>query len=200
MKAFLKENAVLIISLSLPLILVALFSIVQFASNIGIAPPQYSVIFATGNDNQGIGYNVYVKENEIHYTYKAPPKKQNNYNYYNNNKPRVFVYDPVQNTRTELEAPEVTNFEEDIDVVLKDVPKGKIVTQLESPDGYILETSYYRNGNVFSEIFGGYNGRSRYDVSLKKNNKRVAIPTIDSSSNNYYDRNTRFLGWITEDK
>jgi hypothetical protein len=199
MKAFLKENAVLIISLSLPLALVALFSIVQIASNIGIADPQHAVIFATGNNNPNVGYNVYIKNNEIHYTYQAPAQKQSNYNYYDNNKPRVFIYDPINKKRTELESPTVTDYQKNIDVVLKDVPSGTLLTNIESPDGYILETNYSRNGNVFSEIFGGYNNRSRYDLSLKKNGKRIAVPSIESSSYNYYDRNARFLGWIKKD-
>lgn len=200
MKAFLKENAVLIISLSLPLILVILFSIVQFASNIGIAPPQYSVVFMTGNTNSGTGYNVYIKDNEIHYAYQAPTKELNNYNYYENNKPRVFVYDPITEKRTELEAPAVTDYKNVLDVVLDDAPKGKILTNIESPDGYVLETNYYRNDNLFSEIVGGYNSRSRYDLSLKNKSKRVPVPTYENSNNyNYYDRNARFLGWIEKE-
>lgn len=199
MKAFLKENIVLVISLSLPLILVILFSIIQFASNVGIANPKHVVVFTTGNANRGIGYNVFVKDNEIHYAYRAPNKANKNTSYYNSNKPRVFIYDPISETRTELEAPTITNFKSNTDIILKDRPKGKIISKIESPDGYILETSNYRNRNVFSSLFGGYDNRTRYEISLKKNNKRIAIPNENYSGNNYYNRNSNFLGWIVKD-
>ena len=196
MKAFLKDNAVLVTSLSLPLILVILFAIVQFTSNIAVSEPKYSVIFMIGNSNSHAGYNVYVNDNKVHYNYQAPKKEQSNYSHYSRNKPRVFIYNPQSKEKIELDTPVVNDFKTDMSAVLDGVPNGNISTKLESSDGYILETNYYRHGNLLSEVFGGYNSRSKYNISLKKNGKKIVIPAPDSTSRNYYYRNSQFLGWI----
>lgn len=201
MKAFLKENSVLIIGLSLPLILAILFLIAQFLGNISIAAPQYSVLFTTGNNYSNHGYRIYVKDNQVHYAFNTNSNSRSNNNslHYERSKPRVFLYNPANNRSKELSTPTIDDYKKNSDVVLTEVNAKEILTTLSSPDGYILETNHYRGGNLFSGIIGG---RRYYDrtISLQKRTKRVPVE-IPANQNpyNYHSRNIRFLGWVIEE-
>ncbi len=201
MKAFLKENSVLIIGLSLPLILALLFLVVQFFSNINIAAPQHAVLFTTGNNYSNHGHRIYVKNNQVHYAFNknSNSRSNNNNSYYERNKPRVFVYNPINNTSKELPIPVVEDYKQNTDVVITGINAKEILTTLSSPDGYALETNRYRRGNLFTEIIGG-RSYSDHIINLKKRTKRVPIeiPTSQNSYH-YHNRNIRFLGWVIEE-
>jgi len=201
MKAFLKENSVLIIGLSLPLILALLFLVVQFFSNISIAAPQHAVLFTTGNNYSNHGHRIYVKNNQVHYAFNTLPNNRPNNNlHYERSKPRVFLYNPINNTSKEISTPTIESYKENTDIVLTEITAKEILTTFSSPDGYALETSHYRGGNVFTEITGGRRHYSNHIINLKKRTKRVPIEIpINQNSYNYYNRNVRFLGWIIEE-
>ena len=201
MKAFLKENSVLIIGLSLPLILALLFLVVQFLGNINIAAPQHAVLFTTGNNYSNHGHRIYVKDNQVHYAFNTNSNIRNTNNnnaYYERSKPRLFIYNPTNNTSKELSVPVVEKYKQNTDIVISGINAKNIVTTLSSPDGYALETNHRRNGNLFTEILGGrrYSGHS---MNLKKGTKRVPIEIpVSQNPYNHYSQNSRFLGWVIE--
>jgi len=62
-----------------------------------------------------------------------------------------------------------------------------------APDGYefSLGQGRYSRNNVFGSLF--YSSRNRHQSVLTKNGRSIHLP---NGANQYYGRNTRFIGWI----
>ena len=190
MKAFLKENMVLFAGIALPLLLTLIFFGATQISKVSVKPPQHSVLFATNyyNNNDSYPYRLVIKDNQVRFLYfPATDKKA----YHNWHKPRLFVFDPIQNASREIELPSIENPKNKLDQAVSGLVGRNLSSLAESPDGFVFEYNYRGGGNLMTEIFGGgYHSRSRH--VLRKGSYRVTIP----KSERY---NSQFIGWIIDE-
>lgn len=189
MKSFLKENMVLVTGIALPLLLTLLFFAAMQMDRINAEPPRYSVIFATNyyDNSSAYPYRLWVEDDQLRFVYAPPADKDS---YYTRNKPRLYVYDPVANTRREIALPNIDDRNERFEEVVDDIGARKLSSLKESPDGFVFVYNYRGHGNLMTEIFGG-GYRSRTQNLLRKDGYSVRIPNADGD-------NTRFVGWIVE--
>ncbi len=192
MKPFLKENFVLVLGISLPVILIIVFMLAQSMTKL-VDPPQYSAVFVLENNhNNDMFYKFKVKNNKLVVTYKKPDKEDKynaNYNY----RTSLYIFDPVKDDVEEitLETPENAKDGKWVNVTVPNVKDLQINPAKESPDGYIFEEHHRRNSNIFSDIFGYYSGKNRY--ALTKQGRHVPIKNMSYT----YGRDT-FIGWVVK--
>lgn len=190
MKAFLKENFVLVVGIALPLVLIALFFIAGQVTRMAAADPQYDAVFAIDYyhnaaerpfdisvDSSG---NIVIKSNDVdddlHYQV-----------------PQLLVFDH--------ETLSVRPLDIDFDLKaqgtitapdLEELNQHRIDPSPVSPDGYAFEYNYRSSNGIFGEIFGfGYRSRSQYAL---RNGLRV-IP-VESTT---YFYQAHFLGWVIDE-
>ncbi|MCB1556187.1 MAG: hypothetical protein KDJ15_02635 [Alphaproteobacteria bacterium] len=189
MKAFLKENAVLIAGISLPVLLTLIFFFATQVEWTPVPPPKYQLVFATDYQNRTNNpYQIVVQDSQVRFRY-FPPTKERDYGHWN--KPRLYVYRPKTDTSQEIVIPSIDDPDKQIDVVLPELATAKISPLKESPDGYSFEYEYGGNRNLMTEIFGGGH-RSRSNYVLRKGSYKVVIPKAPRY-------NSEFIGWILEE-
>ena len=187
---FLKENWVLCVGFSLPLLLTLLFFISTQITLSSIDPPRYSVVFyedlnyARTNDP----YRLVVKGHQLYFQY-FPLTEENNYQKWT--KPRLFVYNPVTDTKQQIELPSVGDPLIKVDQLVQGLPPKKLTTLEQSPDGYIFDKQYRSDGNLMTYMFGG--SRSYRDVLLINDSYSVKIPNVKRN-------HARFVGWLTDEE
>ena len=190
MKAFLKENLVLVVGISLPVLLALVFLAATHIQQVGTEPPQHKVVFATNYFKQ-TSYNHYpyrfIVEDDAVVLQYTPQEK----NHWQNREPQLFVFDPVTQTSTEIEVPKIKDRENKADITISNTPKGEYVTTEQSPDGFLFEHDYRGGGNLMTEMFGG-GYRSRSQRVLRKNGYRMKVPQAERY-------NTEFIAWVKED-
>lgn len=192
MKQFFKENFVLVLGVSLPVLLIIVFMIAQSMTKL-VDPPRYKAVFAIQNNyNSHTYYSFKVdKDGKLTVTYKEPKDHPNRANYAYTS--RLYVFDPVKDHTREIELTPPDDLEEGQTQVIDvpDVSTLRLNPSREAPDGYIFEEYYSRNGNLFTEIFGYNHRRARY--ALSKNSRHVPI-----KDTRYYYGHHDFIGWIIE--
>ena len=190
MKAFLRENLVLVAGISLPVVLALVFMLATYLQNAGMMAPQYKVLFATNYFKQN-GYNNYpytfiIEDNTVVLNYE-PQEKGN----WHNRLPQLYLFDPATQITKQIDVPKIRDQKEAQDIIVTGVPKGEYTTTDESPDGFIFEKSYRGSGNLMTEIFGG-GYRKRSEHALRKNGFSMRVP----ESKPY---NTELIAWVKQD-
>lgn len=185
MKAFLKENIILVLGVSLPLLLAIIFLLANQIGKAAIAPPQYDVVFTNGH-NYGTNqtHQIVVKDDQAYLSY-LPPEKNRHPNY---QKLELYVFSPKTGITTEITLPKTRGMERKEEILIEDLSDKKISAKSQSPDGYRFSNNYRRNSNLMTEIFGG-GGRNRHSFVLQNGQRQVTIP----NSQNY---RSKFVGWI----
>lgn len=184
MKAFLKENSVLVAGIALPLLLTIIFFALTQVQAINKTPPEHKLLFTSGN-NYNSTYQIFVKD-ETAYLSFVPPLQTNRHPSYN--KPRLYLFDPSTGESAEVTLPEISDQKEKSELIIDDLKTYKISTKALSPDGYKFTYLRRHSGNLMTEIFGGgYRSRSTY--VLEKDNATVQVP----EATRY---NAQFIGWI----
>lgn len=188
---FLKENWVLCVGFSLPLLLTLLFFMSTQIALSSIDPPRYSVVFyedlSYGRTDDP--YRLVVKGHQLYFQY-FPLTEENNYRKWT--KPRLFIYNPVTDTKQEIELPSVDDPLIKVDELVQGLPAKKLTTLEQSPDGYIFDTKYRGDGNLMTYMFGGYR-RSYRAVFLINDSYSVKIPNVNRNR-------ARFVGWLTDEE
>ncbi len=187
MKAFLKENLVLVAGISLPVILALVFMASTAVYKSGIEPPQYKLIFATDyrkrSNEYEYPYRFIVKGNKI-FLNVTPPEKGK----WPRLMPSLYIFDPATKTSNKIRIPKIPDHTKATKIEISSLPKGQYFTLQQSPDGYAFEKSYRREFNLMSEVFGGgYRSRSRY--SLRKKGYKIHVPHAKSY-------NTELIAWV----
>ena len=185
---FLKENWVLCVGFSLPLLLTLLFFMSTQIALSSIDPPRYSVVFYEDYGRTDDPYRLVVKGHQLYFLY-FPLTEENNYR--KRTKPRLFIYNPVTDTKQEIELPSVDDPLIKVDELVQGLPAKKLTTLEQSPDGYIFDTKYRGDGNLITYMFGG--SRSRGDVLLINDSYSVKIPNVERYA-------THFVGWLTDEE
>jgi hypothetical protein len=198
---FIKDNLVLIIGLTLPVLLMVGFMVASSVPQIVADPPKYDLVFAVTeypSVSGGIPVNVrlVVKDGVLkaQYTKNVP-----NPGYTNNTWKKLYLYEAKSRTVKELpfgypaDMEKIEGTREDTVEATKGL---KLDTTLQSPDGYELTTDAYSgHSGLMGDIFWGGGGYSNEPI-LKKDKSRVKLSTANGGTSFSYT-SPEFIGWVT---
>lgn len=195
LKNFFKENIALIMGLTLPVILIALFFLATVLPKSLATPPQYPLIFATTQYDSAspppvqIGFVVkngalYARINKTDRKYPGAYSK------------RLMLYDGKTENVREIgyDISQFSGFPDGSDVILDETKGMTLDTSIKSPDGYSFEGYSYGHGGLVQEVFGG--GYRNRNPRLKKGAAAYKIPNTTANPNYYGD--IQFIGWVVK--
>ena len=189
MKNWIKENLVLVIGLTLPLLLIVLFFVATVIPKMTGTPPQYEVLFSvqdyTGQNKQDYIVDFKVKDKQL----MIKTKKADDKNYSYNSK-KLMAYDAKTEVMREITIDD-SKFSDGAEILLEETKNMTIDTAMQAPDGYMLENQGYSGTGLFGGIFGG--GYRNHGYRLKKDNVGYKI---NMQQNNYYYDQLSFIGWV----
>lgn len=192
LKNFVKQNLVLIMGMTLPLVLIVLFFVASVLPKSMSTPPQYEMLFTTTkyeSQAQEYLYDIVIKDEQL--MVKVRKNSDKNIGYQST---RLMAFDG--RTQTVREIPlDIANAAEVADgepVSLLSTQGWKIVTASVAPDGYSLDAPRYSGGNLLGGLFGvGYRDN---EYRLKKDGVGYRIPS-EQSGYHYYGQ-LEFIGWV----
>ena len=201
MGKFIKDNAVLIAGIILPIVLVVGFMILSHIPKALLDPPQYDflLVVQSYDQQQHLNYNLAFDVRDGRLTGHVTPRVGGNYS--NNQRASLFQYKADGNVFEELvyELPEnIDELEKPMTFPVAEVQNLKLEKRMQSPDGYTFEYLGYRGGGgLLGEMFGS---RRRYESScvLKKDSAYFDLPA-PTPKLNYYSQNLRFIGWVIDE-
>ena len=190
---FVKDNLVLVVGLTVPVLLMAGFLAVSALPDRLSDPPQYDLVFST-NDYPStpvpINVRLVVKDGELVAQYIRPPGQQGSYAVWK----KLFLYEASSRRvrqltfgfPSDMAAIEGTREESVASAI------GLVLdTTLQSPDGYELAFGDRRGGGLLLELFGGSRG---YEPRLRKGSRSVPIAPGGGASFDY--GGVEFVGWV----
>lgn len=193
MKDFLKENSILIIGISLPLLIAILFYASIQISTMSTDSPAHSIIFTSGSYSYS-PYKIIVENRQVKMKFTPPEGDK-----YKNRRilpkpPELYVFDPKTGKSRRVNIPEIeeNNWSKEIILPIEELQNFKISPEHESPDGYNFKRADRGDFNLMTEMFGG-GYRSRQSYYLEKNSRKIFVP----EANRYH---TEFVGWIIEER
>ena len=192
MKNFIKENLVLVVGLTFPLLLILIFFASAVIPKAMSAPPQYEMLFtARSYDYQNTTdymLDFAVKNQKL--TVNVHKNEGKNVNY---DVKRLMAYDAKTDTVREIsiDMPQVLAAATVGNAVLHETESMLIDTAIVSPDGYTLDGPSYGGGGLMGGLFGGGNRDSGF--RLKKGNIGYKIP---HTQQHYYYNQVQFIGWV----
>lgn len=192
MKNFIKENLVLVIGLTLPLLLIVLFFVATVIPKSMGTPPQYEMLFTTNHydyqNSPDYSLEFAVKDQQLTVKTHKSERKDRNYT-----SKKLMAYDGKTETVREIvidiaKTAEATTGNA---VVLEETKNMTIDTSSISPDGYTLDGPSYSGSGLVGGIFGG--GYRNSGFRLKKGSVGYLVP--NTQQNAYYNQ-LQFVGWV----
>jgi len=196
---FLKDNFVLVVGLTLPILLMIGFIVFSTLPRSLANPPQHDLIFASpdysgGNANPPVSVMLLVRDGVLkaQYTRVLPAP---NGGYYNSGWKKLYRYQAGPQTVRELpfgipqDIASIEQMREDTVDATKDL---KLDTTLRAPDGYELEYDVNRGRGLLTDIFWS---SSSYEPRLRKGTSSVRLRTGDGRTS-FYAGNVEFIGWV----
>ncbi len=194
LKNFIKENFVLAVGLTLPMLLILAFMVFSSLPQTLSDPPKYDMVFSSmeysNNNSLPVTLNLVVKDG----TLKAQYVKVNQPSY--NGWRKLYLYEAKTQTVRELPF----GFPEDMDQItgtreetVEATKNMRLDTRLQSPDGYELSYDGYSRSGLFNEVFWG--GSYSREPRLRKGASSVRLATSDGRTYFYYG-NIAFIGWV----
>ena len=191
MKKWIKENLVLVIGLSLPILLIVLFFLATVLPKSFGTPPQYEMLFTTLKYEYENSPTYLVDFNVVNHQLMAKVMKNDDKSR-NYNSKKLMAYNPKTETVREITIDLVKAAEANInEVVLEETKDLKIDASVVSPDGYQFEGARYSSNGLIGGLFGGGNHNSGY--RLKKGAMAYKVQT---SQPDYYYSDFKFVGWV----
>lgn len=187
MKKFLKENLVLVVGVSMPVVVVLLFLLASGLPKGFTEPPGYDFLFTTNSYRNRLSVTVDFDVSNKQLRARAYKTKENHSGYV----PKLFLYEHERQTVRELtvELPaDLEDLKDGTEIPVADVARWLLDTSRKAPDGYEFRDSYRHRGGLMGEIF--YSGRRRHAVV-----KGAAVYRIPDTDGQYYG-NINFLGWV----
>ncbi len=191
MKNWMKENLVLVVGLTLPLLLIVLFFVATVIPKAFGTPPQYEMLFTSMRydyQNQ-LEYSVDYAVKDQHLMLKAKKRDDKNPAY---NSKALFVYDGKTESVREVtvDLAKTANSTSGEYVLLEETKTWVVDSGAISPDGYRLEGPHYNSGGLVGGLFG-FN--EYYTFRLKKGSIGYKVPNFQP---NYYYSQPQFIGWV----
>jgi hypothetical protein len=189
MKNWIKENLVLAIGLTLPLLLIVLFFVASVLPKSMGTPPQYEMLFTTvkyeyeSSPDYLLDFNV--KNKALMVKAKKNDDKGKNFN-----SKRLMAYDGKTETVREI-AIDASKFGDGVEMILDETKNFSIDISPTSPDGYALEGPNYGSSGLVGGLFGG--GYRNNGYRIKKGS--VAYKLVNTPVDYYYDQ-VKFIGWV----
>lgn len=191
MKNWIKENLVLVIGLTLPLLLIVLFFAATVIPKMTGTPPQYEVLFSvqdyTGQNKQDYIVDFKVKDKQLMIKTKKADDKSYSYN-----SKKLMAYDAKTEVMREISIDD-SKFSDGAEILLEETKNMTIDTAMQAPDGYMLENQGYSGTGLIGGLFGG--GYRNHGYRLKKGN--VGYKINMQQNNHYYDQ-LSFIGWVVK--
>jgi hypothetical protein len=194
MKAFLRKNLMIVVSIALPLLVALLFALASVLPSLYSNPPAHDLLLSlhgrsTARSSQ-VRISLEVNDGQVKVMAK---KSEKDANYQNN--PRLFRYSHLSGEVREINIPIPENMamgERGSEVRVAELASLRVSDALRAPDGYEFR-GRRRGGGLITELFGG--SRNRTDVSIANNGAvvRLRLPASD-----YWYNDVRFVGWVIE--
>ena len=202
LKKFIKENFVLAVGLSLPVLLIVLFFVASVLPRSMAVPPQHKMLFIT-----------------IRYDYQNPPPYNIDFivrdgvlktRLVRNSKPaagqpytqnynlkKLMVYEGKTQSIREIpyDLSKLGEVADGTEVVLDELKDMTVDSSTKAPDGYEFNTPGYRSGGLAPFLFwdGGYRSGAR----ITKGAVSFKIP---DGGETYYPNDVQFVGWVVGKK
>lgn len=191
MKNFIKENLVLVIGLTLPVLLIALFFVATVIPKSMGKPPQYEMLFSTTKYDYHNKPEYVLDFNVKNQALLVKAKKYDEKNY-NNASKILMAYDGKTETVREITI-DTSKLTEGNEMLLEETKAMTIDTAAVSPDGYTLEGQNYGGNGLMGGLFGG--GYRNQGYRLKKGGVGYKIATLQPD---YYYNQVQFIGWVVK--
>ena len=191
MKNWIKENLVLVIGLSLPILLIVLFFLATVVPKSLSTPPQYEMLFTTLKYEYENSPAYLVDFKVVNHQLMAAVKKNNDKSR-NYNSKKLMAYNPKTETVREITIDLAKAAEANIDeVVLAETKDLKVDSSVVSPDGYQLDGSRYSNSGLIAGLFGVGSRNSGYRLK-----KGAVAYKVQTTQPDYYYSDFKFVGWV----
>ncbi len=197
LKNFIKENFVLVVGLTLPVLLIVLFFVASVLPKSMAVPPQHEMIFTTTRyDYQNPPlYNVdfFVKGNAL----MARVSKNNKPPTQNFSQNKLMAYDGKTQSVREIpyDLSKIGDVADGTEVMLDALKTIQVDSASKAPDGYEFDNAGYgHGGGLVTGLFGG--GYHNRNARVTKGAVAFKIPS--SSGDNYYYYDIQFLGWALQ--
>lgn len=191
MKAFLKENLVLVAGIALPLILTLVFFAATQLEKATTPDPEYKVAYVA-NDRYSYNnaYKIVIRNKKAYLSF-IPPKKDAHRNH--SDMPELYVFDPATGKNEIIDLPDIVEGTDKQEVLIPELSSLRFSTNRTSPDGYSLDRNYRRGGNLMTEMFGGGYRSGSNNLTLNNGQKSVSI-------SNAPRHHSQFVGWVIAEK
>jgi len=190
---FVRENLVLVVGLTVPVLLMAGFLAVSALPDRLSDPPQYDLVFST-NDYPStpvpINVRLIVKDGALVAQYTRPPGQQGSFGVWK----KLFLYEASSRRVRQLTfgfPPDMTAIEGTREESVASAMGLVLDTTLQSPDGYELASGDRRGGGLLLELFGGSRG---YEARLRRGSRSVPIAPGGGAAFDY--GSVEFVGWV----
>ena len=187
MKKIIKNYLPLILGVSLPIIIIIIFTLTQYFPRYFVSPPKYNLLFATNyyyynNNNQNNSYEISVLNQKLVFKYQ---KLQ-----YQRNKPNLYIFDPKNKNIKEIqyEIPQVTDDKWHI-INIPELDSIQLDSNKTSLDGFSFKNYSSDNFNLFNLFLS-----SRYNRNYGISKNGYFININSSQDLNFYQ--VHFVGWI----
>ncbi len=190
LKNFIKQNAVLAIGLSLPVLLIVLFFLTTALPRSLATPPQYELLFSV-TDYSSQNPAPYIAAFVVREGILKGRAGTDNRSFIGR---KLMSYDAKTESVREivLDSSKIAGQADGSEITFDETKRMKIDTSNKAPDGYIFEGPSYTSGGLIPELFMGWHqGRA---ARVKKGMTSYKIPHIP---NNYY-ADIQFIGWVVE--
>ena len=190
-RTFIKENLVLVIGLSLPLLLIVLFFVATVIPKSMASPPQYEMLFTVSKyDYQNAPdylLSYAVKDRQLVIEAKKNEDKPINFN-----QSTLMMYDPKAEAMREIRVDsKIAETALGKAVIVEETKSYEIDNSMTAPDGYSLEGPNYQDSGLMGGLFGGGYRNAQYRIVKGS----IAYPLPRSVQLDYYNQ-VKFIGWV----
>jgi len=177
MKNLIKNNLVLIIAFSLPVLLIVVIAVVSYLPSLLIST-DYNFVYSSCTDRTN------------YYSYRCDDYLQKRYSVVDG---QIVVsdVDPVEEGYTARLFLHNTKSNETREITLKEAESLDLNELITSPDGVSVSSQYDRGADLFLV----FNGGSTHGHYLVKGSARSKLNLINSEDRYYYRDNFQFIGW-----
>lgn len=193
MKNFIKDNLVLVVGLTLPLLLILLFFVATVIPKAFGSPPQYEMLFTTSRYEYQNPPDYHLDFTVKNQKLMVKARKIDHKERMGYNTRLLMAYDGKTETLREIniDMAQAAKVADGNEAVLQETGGWIIDTSRVSPDGYTLDGPNYRDGRLVGGIFGG--GYHHSGFRLKKGSVGYRIPDTQGV---YYYNQMQFVGWV----
>jgi hypothetical protein len=197
-RRFFKENFVLIVGLTLPMLLIAGFLLASRIPQALANPPQYDFVFSTTEyppnaNNIPVSVRLVVKDGVLNAQYVRTIVPPGTYPY--NVWKKLYVYEAKSQKVRQLTfgfPADMDKIEGSRNEIVEATKAMKLDTTLQSPDGYELSYDGYSHSGLLNEVFWG--GGYSHEPRLRKGASGVRLTTGNGQT---YFNSIEFVGWVT---